>query len=107
MPLRNLLFLYDVRDSAAGGALFANGEELLDGVEDMQVLYGLRDAAGNVSYQEAGGGIDWRQVVSLKIELTLNSIDRAFSQNLDPDAPNDGLVRKTVTHVIALRNSNL
>ena len=87
-------------------ALFANGQELLQGVEDLQVRFGER-IGGSVQYQDPAVGIDWQEVVSVELNLTLNSVDRAFSREDGVAGGGDGLVRKNVTHVVALRNGVL
>ena len=77
------------------------GRKLLQGVEDLQVLYGQRSGA-NILYREADdAGIQWQDVVSIRLEITFNSVTPSFTSE------GDGLVRKTVTHVIAMRNGDL
>ncbi|MDM3871260.1 PilW family protein [Porticoccus sp. W117] len=105
---------YTIGDSTAGAcaadspqfcALLANGDELLQGVENMQVLYGERNIAGAIQYRSADAVIDWRSVVSLELTLTLNSVDRSFSTGADAGV--GGLIRKEVSQIIAIRNNNL
>ena len=81
-------------------ALFANGQELLEGVENLQVLYG-QQSGSNTRYRTADEVSDWQEVVSIEVTVTINSVDRAFTSEAD------SRVRKTVTHVVALRNGNL
>ncbi|UTW46476.1 prepilin-type N-terminal cleavage/methylation domain-containing protein [bacterium SCSIO 12696] len=87
-------------------ALFSNGEELLQGVENLQVRFGER-TGNSVRYRDPDVGIDWQEVVSVELTLTMNSVDRAFSRQDGVDGGGDGLVRKNVTHVVALRNGVL
>ncbi|MGS2723768.1 PilW family protein [Porticoccus sp. GXU_MW_L64] len=87
-------------------ALFSNGQELLQGVENLQVRFGER-SDNSVQYRDPGVGVDWQEVVSVEINLTINSVDRAFSRQDGVAGGGDGLVRKNVTHVVALRNGVL
>lgn len=97
--------------TAAGGAcaaatpqhcaLFMNDDELLDGIEDLQVLYGEQTASGGLNYRDAADVADWRAVVSLNVTLTVNSVDVGASLE------DDRLVRQTVTKTVMLRNGKL
>lgn len=87
-------------------ALFANGQELLEGVEDLQVLYG-QQSGSNVRYRRADQVTDWQGVVSVQVTITLNSVDNAFIRQEGVANGGDGRVRKTVTHVVALRNGSI
>ena len=102
---RSLATVYSASETTiaytiVNNALRANGDELLQGVENLQVKYGVQDPGG-IQYQDASAGLNWRGVVSIQLTLTINSADRAFTTE------NDGLVRKEVSHIIALRNNNL
>ena len=102
--------VYTIGDSAAGDctaapefcALLSNGNELLQGVENMQVQYGVQ-GAGGIHYRDASAVTvaEWRSVVSVRVTLTINSVTRSFTSE------GDSLVRKQVSRVIALRNNNL
>jgi len=92
---------YDIRDTGRINnrgnpifALFCNGNELVEGVENMQVLYGIdtdvpfneRDSIANeyvissaVPDLDANGAPDWSRVVSLRIALLANSVDERTS----------------------------
>ncbi|MCP5161134.1 MAG: PilW family protein [Hahellaceae bacterium] len=49
-------------------------QELVEGVENMQILYGERLASGNVRFVPAGtAGLDMTQVVSVRIGLLISS----------------------------------
>jgi type IV pilus assembly protein PilW len=53
-------------------------EELVEGVEDMQVLYGIdKNGDGNVTYEVAPAATsdDWGKVVSVRVNLLLQSVD--------------------------------
>jgi len=77
--------------------------ELIQGVEDMQVLYGidttLTDGIANPNrYVEASAIPDSRQVVSVRVSLTVNSIDRVTEDN--------NTLTRTFSKTILVRNSN-
>ncbi len=74
--------------TAAGGAcgaatpgfcaLFEGNNELVEGVEDMQVVYGV-DNDGDTQvdiYRNAGAVGNWDNVVSVKVTLTVNQVER-------------------------------
>src|SRR5690606_32702425 len=67
--------LYRSRLDGGGGA--ATGEEVVEGVESFQILYGV-DTSGNRradSYEVADDVDDWRSVVSVRISLLLVSVE--------------------------------
>ena len=76
--------------------------ELVEGIEDLQLWYGVKDSiAGTTfpgSYLDASLVSDFRDVVTVRIQLTANSVDDAGSS-----AP-DGILRRTFTQTILLRN---
>lgn len=77
----------------------ANG--MVEGIEDMQILYGAdTDANGTADYYVAAGtvGLDMSQVVSIRISLTARTID----ENLTTTG--DGRLRRNFTSTIAVRN---
>ncbi len=100
-----------------GGAL-----ELVEGVDDMQILYGLDTVGGDKIidvYANANAVADWSQVVGVKLNLLLASIDDNVLDGLVPGAPftatADGLtvnapaadlqLRRVFSSAIGLRNS--
>lgn len=119
--------LYRSSPTGAGGALVA--EELVEGVEDLRVTYGVdstgdgeTDTVGGVPYLTAtqvtdsialGPAADrWNKVVSIRISLLVHTIeDRVVPEkqfysyngvnNIEPD---DLRLRKVFTHVVKLRN---
>ena len=98
--------IYSVQNGAYGGpSLFRseNGsiQELVEGVEDMQVLYGEdTDADGSANRYVAAGtaGLDFANVVSLRVTLVLRTEDDNLS------AGGDGRVRHTFTTTVTIRN---
>ncbi len=77
--------------------------ELIQGVENMQILYGvdttLADDIPNPNqYVIASAVPDPRQVVSIQVTLTVNSIDRVTEDN--------ATLRRTFSKTILVRNAN-
>ncbi len=100
MPVQTVI--YYVRNSATAGvgpALWQkvgnNAEqELVQGVENMQVLYGV-DTDGDLlanDYRVASLVTDWRQVISLSVALLIRSPDEA---GLEKDTRTYKLLDKT------------
>ncbi|WP_163836350.1 PilW family protein [Spartinivicinus ruber] len=76
--------------------------EMLRGVENLQILYGVDTTAGTPDgtidqYQNASSITDFNRVITAKVELTVNSIDAIGSQD-------DGVLRRTFSHTVKLRN---
>lgn len=104
-------------------ATLGNKEEILEGVESLQILYG-EDTNNNQSpnyYVNADDISDWNNVVSLKVSLLLRSLNNnviAGNQNLEfngalinvektHDSKADRYLRRVFTSTIALRNRNI
>jgi type IV pilus assembly protein PilW len=96
--------VYSIAPGADGtNSLFSNGVELVEGVEDMQVTYGLPvPATAPVQYQyvNAGGVINWNNVETVRVVLTLNTPERATANTTVAN----GLLSKTLTRTFRLRN---
>ena len=88
-------------------------EELVEGVEDMQIDYGVDtdgDRATDV-YQTADLVVDWESVVSVRINLLMQSTEdniasqpQTYTFNDTTTTPADRRLRKTYSTVVALRN---
>ena len=82
-----------------------NPEEILRGVENLQIVYGVDSTPAPPSagdgrvdqYQNASSLADFNRVITARIELMVNSIDSIGSQN-------DGILRRTFSHTVKLRN---
>ncbi len=112
-PIRSLY----VKARNLGGGAPPVAIELVEGVEDMQLSYGVdSDADNNVdAYKTASDISDWTTVLSVRIELLLHSLEDnivgtagAFAQsnltfNGDTVA-SDGRLRQVYTSVVAIRN---
>ena len=118
-------FAFYVRDNSAGvPSLYrreislpgSQAQELVEGVEKMQILYGIdsnddRSADDYISGAEVQAGDLWRRVVSVRLELLVRSPDDNASDvspiyrigGDDYRAP-DRRLRQVLTTTIALRN---
>lgn len=111
-----------IRDPNRGGppSLYrrisgSNAEELVEGVEAMQVLYGEdTNADGSADrYRNANAVADWQTVVSVQFELLMVSLEDNltvdgpqlydFNGNTDIN-PNDGRLRSVFSRTVTLRN---
>jgi len=116
------------RDTAAGEDVFAlyvkafnqNPQEILEGVENLQILYGEQSAGGNIRYVPADtAGLDFSQVVSVRVGVLVQSFQQVTEQpdtrtyNLPGAAisnagagahAGDNALRKTFTTTVKLRN---
>lgn len=100
--------LYRMELGHSGTTASATATEVLEGVEDMQIQYGedTTDEAPNppvwavTQYRTSAAAVtDWSKVLSVRITLTL--VSRAGTPIT---ATGDGLLRKTLTNTIAVRN---
>ena len=112
---------------AAGGT---NPEELVEGVEDMEILYGEdTDATGTTGYGTANQYVDaasvgsWANVVSVRLALLMktssdildNPQDYTFLANTASTTvaaatavtPTDNAVRRTFSTTVQIRNRGL
>ena len=101
---------YQVQPSSSGRAtnsLFVTpGGELVEGIEDLQIQYGLGSTPANAStpviaeqYVDADEVTDWTDVVSIRLTFVINSVDMVVNPG-----DGDGLLRKTFTSTVRLRN---
>ena len=102
---------YSLSVNAAGNpALDLNGAELVEGVENMQVLYGEDTDGDRVAnyYVAPGTIVNMNNVVSAKLTLTVRTLDDNIA--LRPrDINNDGVdddsrIAKNYTATLAIRN---
>ncbi len=113
---------YEIRNGASGRpSLWRGGEELVEGIENMQVLYGYRTdptiRAPNV-YATVNNVPSWKSVVSVRVGLLANSIadtttgeighdvdTKTYNVNgttIDP--PDDRRTRRTFLTTVETRN---
>lgn len=100
-------------DQVGGTTTTGDVVELVAGIEEMQVVYGV-EAAGGTSFYAASAmnAIDWPQVRSVRIALLsasdnmpLDSIDHTYNLlNEERSVDGDGRVRQVFYQTIAFRN---
>lgn len=84
-------------------SLYRNNEELVEGVQDMQLLYGIDSATDDNATPDqyvnaAGVGTNWSKIVSVKITLTFEPVDRNYADTADDP-------EWTYTTTIRIRNN--
>ncbi len=78
--------------------------ELVEGVENLQILYGEDlDADGTANYYDAADIVNMANVVSVRVTLTLRSLNDNLATIVDPVAL-DRRLRRTFSSTIVLRN---
>ena len=103
------------------GTANARAEEIIEGAENLQVLYGYSRAAPFGDGQHVNNWLDanqipsggWPQVIALRLGLSVRSSERADLDNTNVTlglagtnitAPGDGRIRQPFSTAIALRN---
>lgn len=73
--------------------------ELVDGVENLQVVFGVDTDGDNVPnrYQTFQSVMDPSDIVTVRLQVTVNSFDKVADQG-------DGILRRTFSKTIAIRN---
>ena len=101
---------------AATTELTMNGIPLIDGVESMQILYGVDTNSDSQvdAYQNVVAASDWDQVVAVRIGLLLRTLEEIPKGDLDTgtynvngtvvDPVDDRRLRRVFTTTISLRN---
>lgn len=82
-------------------ALYRNGDEVAEGVQDMEFEVGWTDNSGNVRFGDPLASVDWTAVDRIKITLELNSIEDV------PTAQGSKLHTQTFSRTIMIRNQLL
>ena len=106
---------YNVATGSEGEpALFRNGQEYLDGVEDLQVLYGEDSDGNNVAdyFVPANQVVDMENVVSLRLAVVTRSYDdnltgginQSYSVLGDNRTAADQRLRQVYTTTVNIRN---
>lgn len=104
---------YSIAAGASGQpALFRNGQELVDGIEDFQVLYGEDiDGSGSANrYVNADEVADMNSVVSIRFALVARSYENNVASNQTYDVLGtainaaDNRLRQVYTSTIGVRN---
>lgn len=70
--------------SGIGVGTIVAGQVIAEGVEDMEILYGIDSDADGVAnrYYSAANVSDWSVVVSAKIALLINSVEEVYTSTL-------------------------
>ena len=116
--LRRLTFPNVLVGAAATCA--ANGDEMVEGVEDMQILYGEDTDADNVANRYVGAGtagLAMENVVSVRISLLLRSVENNLLTDPtqvtynganfpNPLPANDRYLRKVFNATVSVRNGD-
>ena len=73
--------LYRQTLTTNGGLAATEGQELVSGVTDLQIRYGIDDDGNGVldRYVDANGVSDWGRVVSVRVTITLEAADDAVT----------------------------
>jgi type IV pilus assembly protein PilW len=92
--------------------------ELVEGVEDLQFLYGVSTDTDTVpnQYLTANQIADWKEVTTIRVTIVVNSVEDVGGTSTptqgcdiqacyDPDVF-DGLIRRSFTQTINLRNTS-
>lgn len=106
---------YDIQVNPNGvNALYRNGQELVEGIENMQILYGEdtnNDNTPNYYVPAGSAGLDWENVVSVRVSLLVATLeDNVATQAMDYTifgdtvTSTDNRIRRVFTSTIALRN---
>ncbi len=114
-------------NGTAGGVVQTSTEELVSGVEDMQISYGVDNdivadgqanryfSADQISPNDiataASGNIGWDRVVSIRIQLVMRSRNIVLPKNnitaYLANTPSDKYLRQIVSTTVQLRNAGL
>ena len=105
-PLVSSTVIYTIEDGtgdqpALHQNINGNKQELIEGVENMQILYGADNNSDDTPdyYVDAGtAGLDMNEVISVRVTLTL----RTLATNLT--STGDGRLRRTFASTTAIRN---
>jgi len=112
---------YSIRENPSGQpSLYrsingGNASELIEGVENMQILYGEdtdNDKTPNYYLAAGSAGLNMNNVVSIKVSLLMRTVEENLtSQNIPYTipgqatvTPTDGALRRVFTSTIAIRN---
>jgi type IV pilus assembly protein PilW len=98
------LYRLDNNDASSVAAV-----EMVEGIEDMQITYGVDSDANDLPNQYVASPADWTQVISVRVVLTVRSIEdnlttavRSYTYN--GSAENDRRLVRTFATTIGLRN---
>jgi len=105
--------LYQREIKEVGDIASPNEEELIEGVENLQIVYGVKSIFDGYAYVDADAisATQWKQVKSVRINLLMQSIDDNLTQvpkNIDfagtTITPTDRRLRRVFSTTVFLRN---
>lgn len=112
--------LYHQKLGVSGGTAATAAEELVEGVQDMQLTYGVDTDVSNDSAQKgmrvdqyvaANAVTDWTRVLAVKVSLLFQTAEdnvakgpQTYTYNGSTVTASDRRIRKTATQVVRLRN---
>lgn len=110
--ITNTFDLVDGNLRCNGNAAATTAQPLIQGVEDFQVWYGLRNTGETFRYRSAGDVADWNQVETVMVCLRLSGETRsnptAASVGCNGEAvAADGRIRRVFTRVFNIRNAGI
>ena len=82
-------------------ALYRNGIEVAEGIQDFELEVGWVDSSGNVRFGDPLTSVDWTAVDRMKVTVVLNSIEQV------PTAQGLKMHSKTFSRTIMIRNQLL
>lgn len=108
--------LFRERLTYSGGTAGTSAEELVQGVENLQILYGVdtlhSDGLADTYVQADSGSIDWEAIVSVRINLRMRSVNPVYTrdedygtfQGISGTNGSDRFMRQVVTTTLQVRN---
>lgn len=90
--------LYRASLGVSGGTASATSQEIVDGVQDLQLTYRLDNADDYVAASAIAANA-WPRVVAVRIELVLQGVQKELDSGGKPTR-----VERRFSHVVALRN---
>ena len=109
--------LFRERLQLSGTTIGTTSEELVQGVENMQILYGLDNAGGDGlvdMYLKANSeSMNWAKVVAVRLVLRMRSITPVYTndvehpefEGIDDTDVSDRFMRQVISTTIQIRNS--
>jgi type IV pilus assembly protein PilW len=107
------IITYSINNNALRRATNCTSNDIVEGIENMKILYGVEtDAVGSANYGtpnfyvtannipdiDADGTLDWQRVVSIRITISVRTIDGNLTTT------GDGRIRRDFISTIAVRN---
>lgn len=124
VPVNTVVYYVDLNTAKTATSLYrkvgaGNAEELVEGVEQMEVDYGIDNDLDNAvdTYVTADNVTDWGRVFSVRVALLVRAMDQYGSDKdtrsyklltgdtaVTVPAPNDRRYREVFTSTVSLRN---